>query len=572
MPDFSLNEMSALLKGRLGTAGYSRQIAAALALAHRGHEGQFREQADSKAQPIPYIVHPVGVALLAAELFPQMNLVDEFDDVIAACLTHDLLEDTVISPYDLERATSRRTLELVTALSKPSFAHHSSREERNEAFLNAIKEAGKTAIFIKICDSLHNLSRPELTPMRLLAKTARKGRSQYVDLIETGNLGEALLAQYRTRLDEVDALVSRARDDSFARAGYDDIETVFTYCRERAKRKVLEVHDAVEILKEITGAQEVLYTSIRDFIAGIGLAPSDPMDREISAALRTSAKGSEITVSALPDTVRARIAPATRIVSVTPKAHSAGKQFFLVLLGPTAPRWVSESALTVVVAYLLERALFREASRVTEIADLLRTSRLDFDPQLAIEAGFAGADIVSLAHSLEAASAVKAVLDVILLGRLPPNIEARIERRESRTKASGSTVRKMISKKTAIGAIEDLVGYRFVVRNLTDKEKITRYLTERIQDSGLTADLPPIVKAIKTSRGYVADHILCAVRVGNTFDGTVQVEVQVRTILEDAWARVSQTIDYKKNNVVAKRNERILKRLRDMIDEVENEL
>jgi (p)ppGpp synthase/HD superfamily hydrolase len=138
MPDFSLNGMSALLKGRLGSARYSRQIASALALAYRGHEGQFREQASPKASPIPYIVHPVGVAILAAELFSQVNLSDDFDDVIAASLTHDLLEDTDISPYELERATSRRTLQLVAALSRPSSADYPSREDRNTAFMCAV--------------------------------------------------------------------------------------------------------------------------------------------------------------------------------------------------------------------------------------------------------------------------------------------------------------------------------------------------------------------------------------------------------------------------------------------------
>src|SRR3977135_3035111 len=98
MPDFTLNGMSALLKGRIGSSRYSKQIAAALNLAYRGHEGQLREQADPTMQSIPYIVHPVGVALIAAELFPQIVLKDEFDDVIAACLAHDLLEDTDISP------------------------------------------------------------------------------------------------------------------------------------------------------------------------------------------------------------------------------------------------------------------------------------------------------------------------------------------------------------------------------------------------------------------------------------------------------------------------------------------
>jgi ppGpp synthetase/RelA/SpoT-type nucleotidyltranferase len=563
--------MSALLKGRLGNARYSKQIAAALSLAYRGHNGQFREQADPTKQPIPYIAHPVGVALLAAEFFPQVHLTDDFDEVISACLTHDLLEDTDISPYELERTTSRRTLELVTALSRPSSADYASREDRNIAFLDAIKNAGRTAVFIKTCDSLHNLSRPEQTPLRLLKKTVWKGRNQYLDLIQTSDLGENLLARYRTRLGEIEELVSRAPNDSFDRARYADLDAVFTYCREKAKRKVLETHDIVEILKEVTGAHDVLYTSLPNFVANFGPDPIDEQNGETPLALRINSGAGEIPLDALPEAVRVRIPPATRILAISPKTFGSGDELFLVLVGPKAPHWVSDSVLALLITFLLERALLHEAGRVTEMADLIRAKGLDLDPHLALEAGLTGASIAALAHQIKNASVVKSVLDLVL-SRLPPNMETRIERRESRVKASESIIRKTRSKKVTAGDLEDLVGYRFVVRNATDKATLTRFLAEIMQEAGLTMVSPPAVKAVRTPGGYVADHILFAVRIGLSPERTVPVEIQVRTILEDAWARVSQTIDYKKNNVVVRRNDKILKKLRDMIDEIEKEL
>ena len=71
---------------------------------------------------------------------------------------------------------------------------------------------------------------------------------------------------------------------------------------------------------------------------------------------------------------------------------------------------------------------------------------------------------------------------------------------------------------------------------------------------------------------YVADHITCSINIGRPDYQPVPVEMQVRTILDDAWARVSLTIDYKKNNAIVKRNERMLKKLRAMIDEIEEDL
>ena len=382
MPDFTLNGMSGLLKGRIGSSRYSKQIAAALNLAYRGHEGQLREQADPTTQSIPYIVHPVGVALIAAEFFSQTDLKDEFDDVIAACLTHDLLEDTDISPYELERATSRRTLELVTALSRPSSTDYPSREERNIAFLNAIRSSGKTAAFIKICDSMHNLSRPELTPLRLLEKTIGKGRSQYLELIEESGLGESMLSRYRTRLDEVSAFVSRARGDNLARAGYDDVDTVFSYCRERTRRKILEIHDVVDILKEVTGAYEVSYASMQEFLASAGL---DLQSEGASFALRIRVDGGEAFRDALPEAIRARIAPATRLVTVTPKGFGDRPKLFIILLGPQAPEWVSGAALLVLVTFLLERTLLHETGRINELAEILAANGIQLDAHLAIE-------------------------------------------------------------------------------------------------------------------------------------------------------------------------------------------
>jgi ppGpp synthetase/RelA/SpoT-type nucleotidyltranferase len=41
------------------------------------------------------------------------------------------------------------------------------------------------------------------------------------------------------------------------------------------------------------------------------------------------------------------------------------------------------------------------------------------------------------------------------------------------------------------------------------------------------------------------------------------------TILDDAWARFSRAIDYKVTNTVAKRNEKLLRKLRENLDEID---
>lgn len=112
----------------------------ALELAERAHAGQYRR--DGKT---PYIVHPVRVASkLAAKGEP--------DEVVAAALLHDVLEDgnkSVIQgePYPKFPIT---VLAAVNALTK-------SEEESYSSYLERVK-ANKIARKVKVADILDNLS------------------------------------------------------------------------------------------------------------------------------------------------------------------------------------------------------------------------------------------------------------------------------------------------------------------------------------------------------------------------------------------------------------------------------
>ncbi len=570
MADFSLSGLSALLKGKIGEGRYSRQIAAALALAYRGHDGQLREQVDRRAPPIPYIVHPVGVAILATELFLEVDLTDEFDDVISACLTHDLLEDTDVSPYELEEATSKRTLEIVAALSKPEVHGFRSREDRNAAFLNAIRAAGRTAVFIKICDSLHNLSRPEQTPLGLLRKTAAKARHQYAELIVSEGLGEHLLNRYKKNLNEIDAMLVQSRDVARAEAGYEDLDTALRYCRQRTKRKILEPHDVIDVLKETTGAREVLYGSVSEILSRLNIPINGGRDAENLTQL-LAVDGADLAAGELPDVARTRIASANRVLIAAPKGLRAD-HIFLLLLSPTPPAWVSGPVVSLLVSFLVERSALRDATKLVEMAEAISNNGMNLNPHLAIAAGIKILELPALARHLSAAVALKSYLDGILLKPFAQNMEMRVERRESRIKDANSISRKSITKKIPIMAIDDLIGYRIIVRNLTDRQKVANYIADKIQSCGLEIKRSPELKTISTPLGYSADHLSWAVVDKDAINGELPVEVQIRTILGDAWARISQIIEYKKSNTIVKKNERILKKLRDMISEVEQEL
>src|SRR6516225_7638508 len=85
--------------------------------ARQAHEGQFRKSEE------PYIIHPVEVATILAELNGDRQ-------TITAGLLHDVLEDCEVKAPDLEAKFGtdvRQIVEGVTKLGKFSF---SSKEER----------------------------------------------------------------------------------------------------------------------------------------------------------------------------------------------------------------------------------------------------------------------------------------------------------------------------------------------------------------------------------------------------------------------------------------------------------
>src|SRR5215208_732734 len=88
----------------------------ALAYAASHHEGQTRD-----LDAIPFVTHPVEVACLLHEAGYS-------DDVVAAGVLHDVLEDTDASVEDLERRFGLEVAGLVAAVSDdPTIEDHAER-------------------------------------------------------------------------------------------------------------------------------------------------------------------------------------------------------------------------------------------------------------------------------------------------------------------------------------------------------------------------------------------------------------------------------------------------------------
>ncbi len=107
------------------------------------HAGQKRKTDDS-----PYVVHPIMTAIkLAKHKFP--------DEVIAAGLLHDVLEDTKYPAAKIKKELGDKVLKIVQTVSEDKSLP--SWEERKLKYIARVKAGNSAAKAVSIADKIHNL-------------------------------------------------------------------------------------------------------------------------------------------------------------------------------------------------------------------------------------------------------------------------------------------------------------------------------------------------------------------------------------------------------------------------------
>lgn len=127
---------------------------------HEMHRGQTRKSGE------PYIVHPISVAGIIAEL--KLDTAS-----VCAGLLHDVIEDTLATKKDLSKEFGGEVAELVDGVTKLSKINFTSKEDRQaENFRKMVVAMARDirVLLIKLCDRLDN--------MRTLSHMAREAQER----------------------------------------------------------------------------------------------------------------------------------------------------------------------------------------------------------------------------------------------------------------------------------------------------------------------------------------------------------------------------------------------------------
>jgi GTP pyrophosphokinase len=233
-------------------------ICRAFNFAYKLHEGQYRKSGE------PYIAHPIAVAGLLRDLGGDKAM-------IAAGFLHDVVEDTEVTPDEIEErfgAEVRQLVEAVTKLSKFNFSSKTERQAENfrRMFLAMAKDI--RVIVVKLADRLHNMQTLEHLSQQQQERIAKETRDIFAPLANRLGIGrfkwelEDLCFKYleSEAYEEVRTLVAEKRIDREAR-----IETVVDTLRENLEKIGIQVLDIQGRPKHLYGIYHKMYRQGKEF-------------------------------------------------------------------------------------------------------------------------------------------------------------------------------------------------------------------------------------------------------------------------------------------------------------------
>jgi guanosine-3',5'-bis(diphosphate) 3'-pyrophosphohydrolase len=154
-------------------------LAAAFDFAYQLHEGQFRATGE------PYIIHPIAVANLLRDIGASAG-------VIAAGFLHDVVEDTEVTPEEIQQQFGSEVRALVEGVTKLGGIHFTNRTEAQAENLRRMFLAMASdirVVLVKLADRLHNMRTLSALKPEKQQRIARETREIYAPLANRLGIG-----------------------------------------------------------------------------------------------------------------------------------------------------------------------------------------------------------------------------------------------------------------------------------------------------------------------------------------------------------------------------------------------
>ncbi|CAK6688720.1 MULTISPECIES: RelA/SpoT family protein [unclassified Synechococcus] len=154
-------------------------LASAFDFAYQLHDGQYRASGE------PYIIHPIAVADLLRDIGASAG-------VIAAGFLHDVVEDTDVTPEEIEAHFGpevRALVEGVTKLGGIHFTNHTQAQAENLRRMFLAMASDIRVVLVKLADRLHNMRTLGALKPEKQQRIARETREIYAPLANRLGIG-----------------------------------------------------------------------------------------------------------------------------------------------------------------------------------------------------------------------------------------------------------------------------------------------------------------------------------------------------------------------------------------------
>ncbi|MGE5648246.1 MAG: RelA/SpoT family protein [Acidobacteriota bacterium] len=207
------------------------QLEKAYRLAAVCHQGQFRDSGE------PYVVHPLHVALILAEM--NMDMV-----CLETGLMHDLLEDTSVTLDEIRKQFGEEVARCVDGVTKLSKVKFYSREERQAESVRKMLLAmvdDVRVVIVKLADRLHNMRTLDVLSPERRERISQETLDIYAPIAHRLGMGKIR--------GELEDLAFKYLDP----AAYSEISTAIETRRQATEDFLKQIRDHIETVLKREG-------------------------------------------------------------------------------------------------------------------------------------------------------------------------------------------------------------------------------------------------------------------------------------------------------------------------------